>query len=461
MQLEWRHQVQPAGFDAAIDEAGFPDRSVDASLRVPQRSEGSATPVHQGEAAYRSGHEGLISHSPRAIAIVAVQAYLPDPQGPIATLNRLQHRFNPQGFIEGDVAAMTVAQADEVNSEAVLGKGGSDRERTWFSLVVIAGVVLVGAVLLVSLRVYRLNQALAAEVNARKAANEALQASEQRYRLLVEATPFPIAISRLEDGRIRFLNPAAGRQFEVDPSSAEDHTAIEFYTDPSVRRQLVDRLQAHGRVQRFETRMRSARGNVFWAELTATKLMYEGEPCAFVAITDISARKDVEKSLRHLAETDPLTGLWNRRKFFELLQIEQARVHRYHRPGTVLSLDIDHFKAVNDRHGHAIGDAMLVHFAHLIRQQLRLVDIVGRIGGEEFAVILPETDRQAAWQVAEKLRATVEATPLVLESGQKIPVTVSLGLAVLEGASNTDTVMLAADQALYRAKSQGRNAIAV
>jgi diguanylate cyclase (GGDEF)-like protein len=190
-------------------------------------------------------------------------------------------------------------------------------------------------------------------------------------------------------------------------------------------------------------------------------LTYEGEPCAFVAITDISARKDVEKSLRHLAETDPLTGLWNRRKFFELLQIEQARVHRYHRPGTVLSLDIDHFKAVNDRHGHAVGDAMLVHFAHLIRQQLRLVDIVGRIGGEEFAVILPETDHQAAWQVAEKLRATVEATPLVLESGQKIPVTVSLGLAVLEGASNTDTVMLAADQALYRAKSQGRNAIAV
>ena len=357
--------------------------------------------------------------------------------------------------------ATTAYQIGEVNLEAVPGKGDTDPERFWFYLGALGAVVLVGVVLLVSLRVYRLNQALAAEVNSRKAAHDALQASEQRYRLLVEATPFPIAISRIEDGRIRFLNPAAGRQFELDPSRAGDHNAIEFYADPSVRREFVDRLHANGRVQRFETRMRSARGTVFWAELTATQLTYEGEACAFVAITDISARKDVERSLRHLAETDPLTGLWNRRKFFELLDIEQARVHRYERPGTVLSLDIDHFKAVNDRHGHAVGDAMLVHFARLIRQQLRQVDIVGRVGGEEFAVILPETDRHAAWQVAEKLRAIVEATPLVLESGQKIPVTVSLGLAVLEGGSNTDTVMLAADQALYRAKSLGRNAIAV
>lgn len=375
---------------------------------------------------------------------------------PIALQLEWRDRFQSVVFY-----ATTAYQIGEVNLEAVPGKGDTDPERFWFYLGALGAVVLVGVVLLVSLRVYRLNQALAAEVNSRKAAHDALQASEQRYRLLVEATPFPIAISRIEDGRIRFLNPAAGRQFELDPSRAGDHNAIEFYADPSVRREFVDRLHANGRVQRFETRMRSARGTVFWAELTATQLTYEGEACAFVAITDISARKDVERSLRHLAETDPLTGLWNRRKFFELLDIEQARVHRYERPGTVLSLDIDHFKAVNDRHGHAVGDAMLVHFARLIRQQLRQVDIVGRVGGEEFAVILPETDRHAAWQVAEKLRAIVEATPLVLESGQKIPVTVSLGLAVLEGGSNTDTVMLAADQALYRAKSLGRNAIAV
>lgn len=170
-----------------------------------------------------------------------------------------------------------------------------------------------------------------------------------------------------------------------------------------------------------------------------------------------------QRRIAHLLETqahtDPLTGLANRRHFFESADAELARSRRYEAPLSLLMLDIDHFKEVNDAHGHRAGDRVLQKLAQTCLEVLRNVDVVGRVGGEEFAILLPETAREGAVEVAERLRAAVEAAEVVREEGVPIRVTVSIGAATLAGNANLDTLMSQADDALYDAKHRGRNRV--
>lgn len=160
-------------------------------------------------------------------------------------------------------------------------------------------------------------------------------------------------------------------------------------------------------------------------------------------------------ALDQLAQTDPLTGLLNRRGFDILAKAALALARRSGRPLTVMMMDIDHFKAVNDEHGHDAGDYVLVSLARLVKERLREADVVGRVGGEEFVALLPDTDLEGAVVLAEILREAVAA--LHLPCG---PVTVSAGVALL-GSSTTDMADLLhqADMALYRAKGSGRNRV--
>lgn len=162
----------------------------------------------------------------------------------------------------------------------------------------------------------------------------------------------------------------------------------------------------------------------------------------------------------NLASTDPLTGAINRRKFDELALRELRRVVRYHHPLTCLMLDIDHFKQINDRYGHAAGDEVLKQFYKTMVEVVRSVDIVARIGGEEFVVLLPETAHEPAVQLAERIRLAVEALQLKLESGEVITLTVSIGVSSWrEPMSGVATLLERADGALYRAKGEGRNRV--
>jgi diguanylate cyclase (GGDEF)-like protein len=123
-------------------------------------------------------------------------------------------------------------------------------------------------------------------------------------------------------------------------------------------------------------------------------------------------------------------------------------------------VDIDHFKAVNDTHGHQAGDVVLLSVAQVLAQGLRGADVIGRIGGEEFAILLPDTDIDGAHELAERLRAEVAETVIPLASGTDVPVTVSIGASSLrEGDSAVDAVLARADEALYRAKRDGRNRV--
>ncbi|MFQ5407964.1 MAG: GGDEF domain-containing protein, partial [Anaerolineales bacterium] len=165
--------------------------------------------------------------------------------------------------------------------------------------------------------------------------------------------------------------------------------------------------------------------------------------------------------LLELARVDSLTGLINRRHSFEIAEQEFQRARRYKRPLAVIMLDLDHFKRVNDTHGHAVGDEVLQAVAQRCRQNLREIDTLGRYGGEEFLVVMPEVELAHARQAAERLRSCVAGAPLETEIGP-VALTISLGVAVLTAAhADLPPLVKAADAALYAAKEGGRNRVVV
>lgn len=159
---------------------------------------------------------------------------------------------------------------------------------------------------------------------------------------------------------------------------------------------------------------------------------------------------------RRKAETDSLTGLFNHHHFFELANQEITRASRYNHPLTAIMFDIDHFKKVNDTYGHSTGDKILVTIAKITRQIFRNIDIVGRYGGEEFSVLLPETPLCTALEAAERLRETIASTSISNQNCQ-ISVTISLGLAEIDNPQNVNELIERADKALYIAKNNGKN----
>lgn len=182
-----------------------------------------------------------------------------------------------------------------------------------------------------------------------------------------------------------------------------------------------------------------------------------------MSVLDIRIKRALEHThTRRLATTDGLTGLSNYRTFSERLAQEVDRANRYHRPLSLIMLDIDHFKLFNDTYGHPKGDHALVGIARALRELSRASDIVARYGGEEFALILPETDREKAIALGGRLRAHIEACQLSDQDSTPAPaLTVSVGIASHTPPHSKEDLLEAADMALYRAKRAGRNRIAI
>ena len=169
-----------------------------------------------------------------------------------------------------------------------------------------------------------------------------------------------------------------------------------------------------------------------------------------------------QQELVRLANTDVLTGVANRRSFIDRAGHEINRAKRTGTALAVMLIDIDHFKSINDRHGHATGDLAIQAFADICRRCVRNVDLISRIGGDEFAVLLPETDADGAMQVAERIRSEVERHSLQDAKGQPIAITTSIGVVMLHaGGQHVEAALALADTALYEAKRRGRNQVAV
>jgi diguanylate cyclase (GGDEF)-like protein/PAS domain S-box-containing protein len=176
---------------------------------------------------------------------------------------------------------------------------------------------------------------------------------------------------------------------------------------------------------------------------------------------DVTERRQFEQRLQYLAEHDPLTDLYNRRRFEEELDREVERSVRYGTGGALLLLDIDNFKAVNDHYGHVWGDELLRAVARVLGSRVRGTDVLARLGGDEFAILLPEADEVHAGKLAEELLEVLRAQSMETERGA-IQVTTSLGVVTLDTVRTAGPEpMVAADTAMYRAKAEGRNRLAV
>ena len=176
-------------------------------------------------------------------------------------------------------------------------------------------------------------------------------------------------------------------------------------------------------------------------------------------ITDVTERKRIEAELQEFASTDSLTQLPNRRHFMARIEAQLAHMRHGGAGAAVMMRDLDHFKSINDRWGHAIGDEVLRHFANILRTQLRAGDLAGRTGGEEFAILLAATDLDAAQGIARRIQERFAAQPLAV-ADEMVALTVSIGIALMDAADpGAEAALARSDFALYRAKKDGRNRI--
>jgi diguanylate cyclase (GGDEF)-like protein/PAS domain S-box-containing protein len=325
--------------------------------------------------------------------------------------------------------------------------------------MVLAMAMLNGGLGLVLSRANRRRRLEWAATEAERRANDELAESRRNMRRLFMAVPVPLVVTHAETGAILEANDAAYAYFGAGRESLGLETILDIYVDPSERSAFLEALRENGQVRNFETRIRLADGSIRHVLLAADRQTFEGKPCVITGAVDISRHKEVEAHLDRLATTDALTGLPNRSRFMELATTELERAVRYRRPLTVMMLDLDHFKRLNDTHGHAAGDAALGAFAALCQRTLRRHDVIARLGGEEFAAILPETSALNALTLAERLRSETERL-VVPGAPDGLHLTVSIGIAnVHEGEPSIEAALARADRALYAAKRAGRNRV--
>ncbi len=298
---------------------------------------------------------------------------------------------------------------------------------------------------------------------ARMAAEQALE--EARNRLAVITESAWDAILMLDgQGSIEYWNPAAIRIFGITAQEAVGGSISRILAEPFDQASHGFLPPEDGAEQTGSTLELSAihrDGRRFPVELSFASFQQNGHWQTVIVLRDISQRKQMEQALEDMATHDALTWLLNRAQLEKRLQEEVGRAHRYRRGLSILFLDLDYFKTVNDRFGHQAGDSLLKGFADLLANEMRQVDLIGRYGGEEFVVILPETTPDRALETAQRLRTRVAAHRFELEpGGRTLSITVSIGIGVIPDHGRTmDALIRAADKAMYQAKQAGRDRV--
>jgi diguanylate cyclase (GGDEF)-like protein/PAS domain S-box-containing protein len=335
-------------------------------------------------------------------------------------------------------------------------------EQGWFSQTG-NRVLVLSAYLLLALAAF-----LVAFLNLRhrQSAND-LKENETRLREITSTMSDGLMVVG-RDGKIMFANPEAGLLLGYEANEllgADMHDLLHVTAEgsPAARGECpVLGITRSGQTYRgVEESFRRKDGSVMPVSVSVSAVRRDNDVGDIVvAFHDISERKLLERELEHRAHTDVLTGLSNRRHFYELAEQEVARAKRYGTPLAVLMLDIDHFKKINDTYGHPIGDAVLQKLSEVCRKTLRENDIIGRLGGEEFAILLPEADNQRALEVAERLRLAVANSRIPLPKEGHFRFFVSIGVtSFVETDESIDSMLKRADAALYASKHGGRNRV--
>ncbi len=305
------------------------------------------------------------------------------------------------------------------------------------------------------------NHKLEEEINARRQ----IESELRKLSRAVEQSPSSIIITNTT-GKIEYVNPAftklTGYSLE-EVSGRNPNFQKSGKTPDSVYVDLWTTITS-GNTWRGEFVNQKKDGDLYWEFAVIAPIRSgDNQITHYVAIKeDITARKQAEEELKRLATIDPLTGILNRRHFFKLAEVLFEHARRYQRELSALMIDADYFKQINDRYGHATGDKVLQTIATYLTQCIRKADLLGRYGGEEFVIIMPETSIEQGYQAAERLLEYLRDHPIETET-RKIHLTLSIGVAVYDPKNpiSIDKLVGRADQALYMAKDAGRNCVAV
>lgn len=307
----------------------------------------------------------------------------------------------------------------------------------------------------------------AADITQRKQVEDQLAVSEEQYRLVLDGSELGFWDWNIVSNEVERNERWAlmlGYSYEEIKHTPQQWTDF-IHPDDRDRawKSISDVLEGRSAAHKIEYRMLHKDGSIRWILDLAKVVQFDdkGKPIRMSGThTDITERKRLELELERQAHFDYLTGLYNRGQFIEMAELELARAIRYENPLSILMMDIDHFKQINDTYGHKVGDLVLQKLSESCRSILREVDIVGRLGGEEFAIILPETTADEAQEVADRLRSQLASTPVSIDGGKMVRFTVSIGgVALNTQEGNLDQLMSQADVALYDAKNAGRNKV--
>ncbi|QGY39802.1 PAS domain S-box protein [Pseudodesulfovibrio cashew] len=298
------------------------------------------------------------------------------------------------------------------------------------------------------------------DITARLEADKVLREREKQYRAFFENNHAIMLLENPRTGRIVDANPAASEfyGYTVEEMRAMRMEQISALSPEEIYQEMFS-ARKENRVY-FIFKHILANGEIRDVEVYSGPIMVQGNQLLYSVIHDVTERIRLQREMKRMATTDSLTGASNRHQFFQLGEKELERALRYGRPLTVLMLDIDYFKSINDTYGHKVGDDVLRALAAATKETLRQSDIFGRLGGEEFAAVLPETSKETGTEVAERLRDRL-ASIRVQAKEETVSFTVSIGISTAdEGDMSIGTVLNRADEALYRAKRGGRNRIA-
>ena len=289
-----------------------------------------------------------------------------------------------------------------------------------------------------------------------------IREAKEHFEMIFSTSPDAAIISQLDDGYIINVNDAFTTLTGYLATEAIGNSAVGLKLwSKSQQQSFVNELRERGSLNNMEVLFQKKDGGIMYGIMSAKVAILHGTPHSISITRDITDRKKLEEALQIQAHIDSLTGLNNRGHFLNLLDIEIERAHRYGNTLSLIMLDLDHFKSVNDSLGHAAGDETLRNVGRVLHASgLRLVDFCGRIGGEEFTVALPDTNLAGAVEVAERIRANLEQTP-VCHGGNNFTITASIGVTEYKSADSQEVLLSQADNAMYRAKQGGRNRVNV
>lgn len=370
-----------------------------------------------------------------------------------------------------------------LGADSVLQTSLSLSEHPWFYSALALATATAISLGAVATFVGRLNRRLRRKMRDHQLALQQLSASEERLRLMVDVMASPLLFVRLHDGLVLYGNRKAREIFRLEGGNPDQpFSVLACYADPHERDRLIEDVRRHGVVHDREIQLRLPSGAERLVLLSSAMVEWQGEASLVSSFVDITERKRFENALHDanatlnqqlqaneqlqqqlqvLAISDPLTSLYNRRHLEEALPRELARARREGGSLALVMLDIDHFKSINDRHGHLVGDQLLILYAAVLRDEIRAGDVPCRYGGEEFLLMLPGLDVASARERAEHWRQRLQQTEVRIRGGV-VTTTVSIGIACFPAhGSDWDSLVGTADAALYRAKQQGRNQVVV